>query len=75
VADGQEEEAHDREDHLDERVRAEAYGTEKDELDELACREQVNFPLRHSSNVMRGWVRLLLGDQQQEAFNHLVPGE
>jgi len=52
-----------------------AYGTEKDELDELACREQVNFPLRHSSNVMRGWVRLLLGDQQQEAFNHLVPGE
>ena len=56
---GQEAEADNGKDHLDERVGAEANGAQDEQLDQLAGREQVDFALGHSPDVVGGGIGLL----------------
>ncbi len=45
--------------HFDEGIGAEADRAQEDKLHQLACREQMNFPLGYPPDIVSWWVCLL----------------
>jgi len=56
---GQETKADNGKDHFDEGIGAEADEAKNEELDDLACGEQMDLALGHPTNIMCWWIGLL----------------
>ena len=72
VSDGEEEEDHDGEDHLDVGPGGEAKDAEHEQLATLTHCEHVNLSLRYLTNVVVGGIGRLLHEQEEDPLEHLV---